>query len=145
MRYTAFIVGCFLSAGLSAFGKLKVYAAGVCTPVPQASEIGDRATCPFTMAIDADLHRIPAELPVVKCNCAGSVCSDRGDFRCQEVRSTFKVAYRTGAGSTDSGLTDGTVDLTTSCVCVVSKSSVAVTGGVRTQDLGKFGKPPLLK
>ncbi|KAK8765947.1 hypothetical protein V5799_007262 [Amblyomma americanum] len=134
MRHTVFVMACFLTGALGPLVEVEVSAAGTCSPVPQSSEIGDRATCPFTMTVDVDPNRIPAELPVVKCNCAGSICSDRGDFRCQEVRSTFKVAYRKVGGSPASELTDGTVDLTTSCVCVVSKSRIALTGGDREYD-----------
>ncbi|KAH7975069.1 hypothetical protein HPB49_023266 [Dermacentor silvarum] len=54
---------------------------------------------PFTMTTDVDPARIPSELPVTKCNCPDSRCSDVGDYRCQEVRSTFRVAYRVGGGN----------------------------------------------
>lgn len=103
-------------------------ASGTCTPMPQSSNIGDRATCPFTMSVDADPHRIPSELPVTKCNCLDSRCSDAGDYRCQEVKSTFQVAYRADGG----GLVNKTLELTTSCVCIVYKSALAVFGGPRT-------------
>lgn len=145
MRGTVFVIASFLIAGFSTLAKLQVSAAGACTPVAQAPEIGDRATCPFTATIDVDSDRIPTELPVVKCNCAGSICSDKGDFRCQEVRSTFKVAYNIGGNSSSSELTYKTLDLPTSCVCVVSKFSIALTGGSRTQDRGNFGKPAMYK
>lgn len=103
-------------------------AEGLCTPSPQATDIADRATCPFKTSVDVDLSRIPSELPVTKCNCPDSLCSDKGDYRCQEVKSMFKVAYR-GASSE---LTNKTLELTTACVCVVSKSAGAVWGGQRT-------------
>uniref|UniRef100_A0A023GD04 Putative secreted protein n=1 Tax=Amblyomma triste TaxID=251400 RepID=A0A023GD04_AMBTT len=140
MSCTAFVISCFLFAGLSTLVKLQASAAGHCSPEPQAAEISDRATCPFTVAVDVDPGRIPAELPVVKCNCLGSICSEKGDFRCQEVRSTFKVAYHVGGKSSAPELNNKTVDLTTSCVCVVSKSLIALTGGSRTQDRGNTGK-----
>ncbi|KAH7974773.1 hypothetical protein HPB49_019247 [Dermacentor silvarum] len=106
-------------------------ALGICTPSPTSANIGDRATCPFTMTTDVDPARIPSELPVTKCNCPDSRCSDVGDYRCQEVRSTFRVAYRVGGG-TSSELTNKTVELTTSCVCIVNRSAGAVWGGQRT-------------
>ncbi|KAL1478657.1 hypothetical protein MTO96_034927 [Rhipicephalus appendiculatus] len=103
-------------------------AEGLCTPSPQATDIADRATCPYKMSVDVDLSRIPPELPVTKCNCPGSLCSDKGDYRCQEVKSAFRVAYRDAS----SKLTNKTFELTTACVCVVSRSAGAVTGGQRT-------------
>ncbi|KAH7974262.1 hypothetical protein HPB49_013358 [Dermacentor silvarum] len=108
-----------------------VLATGVCSPVPQSADIGDRATCPFTVTVDADPERIPAELPVMKCNCPDSLCSVAGDYRCQEVRSTFRVAFR--AGGSSSQLTNKTLELPTSCVCVVARSASGQTGGTRPQ------------
>ncbi|KAH7976737.1 hypothetical protein HPB52_018737 [Rhipicephalus sanguineus] len=62
----------------------EVFATGACSPVPQSSDIGDRATCPFTVTVDTNRERIPAELPMMKCNCPDSLCSTAGDYRCQE-------------------------------------------------------------
>ncbi|KAH9363748.1 hypothetical protein HPB48_006768 [Haemaphysalis longicornis] len=56
-----------------------------CSPRPEASSVGERATCPFTMAVDVDPTRIPSELPVVKCNCPDNLCSSMGDYRCTET------------------------------------------------------------
>lgn len=106
-----------------------------CSPRPEASSVGERATCPFAMAVDVDPTRIPSELPVVKCNCPDSLCSTVGDYRCTEVRNTIQVAYRDG--SDGSKLRNGTVNLATACVCVVGRSASANTGGVRTQDVNR--------
>ncbi|KAL1478658.1 hypothetical protein MTO96_034928 [Rhipicephalus appendiculatus] len=81
------------------------------------------------MSVDVDLSRIPPELPVTKCNCPDSLCSDKGDNRCQEVKSTFHVVYRDAS----SKLTNKTLELTTACVCVVKRSAGAVWGSQRTQ------------
>ncbi|KAH7974885.1 hypothetical protein HPB49_020820 [Dermacentor silvarum] len=112
-----------------------ISADGGCSPKPQGISIGERATCTFTSSVDVDATRIPAELPVVKCHCPSNLCSSKGDYRCQEVRSTYRVAYR--GGTTGLELTDGTVELTTSCVCAVSRTAVAGSGGVRTSNIGK--------
>ncbi|KAH6921591.1 hypothetical protein HPB50_003089 [Hyalomma asiaticum] len=117
-----------------------VLATGTCTPVPQSAKIGDRATCPFTVTVDTNKDRIPAELPVVKCNCPDSRCSATGDYRCQEVRSTFRVAFRSGGSS--SQLTNKTMELPTSCVCVVARSATGQTGGNRPQGGGVHNYPP---
>ncbi|KAL1467195.1 hypothetical protein MTO96_026236 [Rhipicephalus appendiculatus] len=116
-----------------------VFATGACSPVPQSSEIGDRATCPFTLTVDINHERIPAELPMMKCNCPDSLCSTVGDYRCQELRSTFRVAFRYGASS--SQLTNKTVELPTSCVCVVARSASGQTGGSRPQGGGVKNYP----
>ncbi|XP_075525158.1 uncharacterized protein LOC142557309 [Dermacentor variabilis] len=101
-----------------------------CTPNPKSPDLGDRATCPFTMTVDVDPTRIPAVMPVTKCNCPDSRCNYMGDYRCQEVRSTFRLAYRVDGNSSE--LTRKTVELTTSCVCIVGRSAGAVWGGKRT-------------
>ncbi|KAK8758940.1 hypothetical protein V5799_003427 [Amblyomma americanum] len=145
MRCGVLVIACFLVSGLSMLVNLGVSAGGACAPIFQSPEIGDRATCPFTTTIDMDPNRIPSELPVVKCNCPGSICSEMGDFRCQEVRSTFKVAYRVGGGSNASEFSDKAVDLTTSCVCVVSKTLIARSGVYRPQETDGFGKPAKFK
>lgn len=106
-----------------------------CSPRAEATSVGERATCPFTMAADVDPTRIPSELPVVKCNCLDNLCSSMGDYRCTEVRNTIHVAYR--EGSDGSKLRNGTVELATSCVCAVGRSASANTGGVRTQDVNR--------
>nr|XP_050031188.1 uncharacterized protein LOC126527411 [Dermacentor andersoni] len=117
-------------------GQNTVSAGDDCSPKPQGRNIGERATCTSTSSVDVDATRIPAELPSVKCNCPGSLCSSKGDYRCQEVRSTFRVAYRDG----DSGLelANGTVELTTSCVCAVGRTAPAGSGGgVTTSNVDK--------
>ncbi|XP_075526436.1 uncharacterized protein LOC142558160 [Dermacentor variabilis] len=117
-------------------GQNTVSAGDECSPKPQGRNIGERATCTFTSSVDVDPTRIPAELPLVKCNCPGSLCSSKGDYRCQEVRSTFRVAYRGGASGLE--LANGTVQLTTSCVRVVSHSAPAgYVGRIRTSNVDK--------
>lgn len=106
-----------------------------CSPRPEGSSIGERATCPFTVAVDVDPTRIPSELPVVKCNCLDYLCSPIGDYRCMEVRNTIHVAFRDGDGA--SKLRNGTLELATSCVCAVGRSVKANTGGFRTQDVNR--------
>lgn len=104
-----------------------------CTPRPEASTVGERATCTFTMDVDVDPARIPPRLPVVKCNCPGSLCNIIGDYRCTEVRNTIHVSYRDGSGG--SKLRNGTIELATSCVCAIGRSASANAGGTRTQDI----------
>lgn len=105
-----------------------------CTPRPEASSIGERSTCTFTIAVDIDPTRIPSELPVIKCNCPDSLCSSTGDYRCKEVTNTIPVAYI--QGSAGSKMTNGTIELTTCCVCAASRSASANDGGIpRTQDV----------
>ncbi|KAL1433741.1 hypothetical protein MTO96_012273 [Rhipicephalus appendiculatus] len=115
----------------SVFEKV-LFADDKCSPQPGGVSIGERATCTFTTDVDVDATRVPAELPVVKCNCPGNLCRSDGDYRCREVRSTFRVAYRGGAE-----LVNGTVDLTTSCVCAVSRTALAGAGGVRISNVNK--------
>ncbi|KAH6922717.1 hypothetical protein HPB50_018333 [Hyalomma asiaticum] len=110
-----------------------LFADDKCSPRPQGVSIGERSTCPFVATVDLDGTRIPAELPMVKCNCPGTLCSSEGDYRCQEVRNTFSVTYRDGAG--DSKLVNGTVELTTSCVCAVSRTAISGPGGLRTANV----------
>lgn len=132
MRCTALVITSFLFAGLSTLAVFEVSGVGVCKPMPRATEIGDRATCPFTATVDVDPNRIPTQLPVVKCNCRNSICSEKGDFRCHEVRTLFRVAHRVGGKSSTWELTEKTLALPTSCVCVVGTSSAAHPGGPRT-------------
>ncbi|KAL1433742.1 hypothetical protein MTO96_012274 [Rhipicephalus appendiculatus] len=106
-----------------------------CSPQPRGANIGERSTCTFTTTVDVDATRVPAELPVVKCNCQGNLCLSDGDYRCQEVRSVFPVVYRGGVNGSE--LTNGTVELTTSCVCAVSLTAVAGAGGDRTGNTNK--------
>lgn len=103
-----------------------------CEPKPQGPSVGDRASCPFRTDMDIDPARIPAELPTVKCNCVDALCSTTGDYRCQEVRSTFHVAYVGPDGY--ASLRNGTVELPTSCVCVASRTVSASSGLSRTKD-----------
>lgn len=79
------------------------------------SRIGGRATCTFEEGVNTDPYRFPVELPEVTCKCPGSICTKKGDFRCVEVKRTFEVMY-----PGKSGITSGTVQLTTSCVCATS-------------------------
>ncbi|KAH8031129.1 hypothetical protein MRX96_046960 [Rhipicephalus microplus] len=115
----------------SAFEKV-LFGNDVCSPQPGGVSIGERATCTFTTTVDVDDTRVPAELPVVKCNCLGNLCRSDGDYRCREVRSTFHVAYRGNAE-----LVNGTVKLATSCVCAASRTALAGAGGIRTSNVNK--------
>lgn len=90
--------------------------------------LGGRATCPFLQEFDVDPTRIPAELPKVKCKCPDSLCRMRGDFRCLEVKSMFHVVYRRKSGIR-STLTNGTLELSTSCVCATSFAVRAIQKG----------------
>lgn len=103
-----------------------------CEPKPQGASIGERASCTFRTDTDVDPARIPAELPTVKCNCLDNLCSTTGDYRCQEVSSTFHVVYLGPDGYTS--LRNGTVELPTSCVCVATRTASATSGLSRTKD-----------
>lgn len=111
-----------------------------CEPNPRDASVGERASCPFRLHMDIDLARIPAELPTVKCNCVDALCSTTGEYRCQEVKSTFQVVYLGPDGYTS--LKNGSLELTTSCVCVASWTASATSGLSRTKDgpggLAKF-------
>ncbi|XP_077496101.1 uncharacterized protein LOC144107003 [Amblyomma americanum] len=106
------------------------FGADNCSPRPEAKRIESRAICPFTTTVDVNATRIPTHLPVVKCNCAYSLCSPQGDYRCKEVRTTFNVAYRVDGPE----LKYGTVQLTTSCVCAASRTATAETETKRIID-----------
>ncbi|KAK8764250.1 hypothetical protein V5799_033140 [Amblyomma americanum] len=67
------------------------FGADNCSPRPEAKRIESRAICPFTTTVDVNATRIPTHLPVVKCNCAYSLCSPQGDYRCKEF---FKTQQR---------------------------------------------------
>lgn len=109
-----------------------------CRPQMNSYSIGSRSTCTFTRVLDIDLQRIPPEIPSVRCDCPGNLCSPLGDFRCEEVRESLKVSY-TIAGNTPSTVTSlktKTIEVTTACVCAASKSRKALEdGGVRTMDI----------
>uniref|UniRef100_A0A4D5RTP4 Putative interleukin-17 n=1 Tax=Ixodes scapularis TaxID=6945 RepID=A0A4D5RTP4_IXOSC len=105
-----------------------------CDVAPYSDNVGDRATCTFTRSVDRDPDRIPSEIPNVKCKCLDSLCSKLGDYRCLEVKETLMVAYR----KQDSAkLVNGTAEVTTACVCVMSRSALASGGGTRTADVDK--------
>lgn len=109
-----------------------------CRPQMNSYSIGGRSTCTFTRVLDIDSQRIPPEIPIVRCNCPGNLCSPLGDFRCQEVRESIKVSYVI-AGNTSSSVTSlktKTMEVTTACVCAASKSRKALEdGSVRTMDI----------
>ncbi|KAL1471342.1 hypothetical protein MTO96_023721 [Rhipicephalus appendiculatus] len=114
-------------------------ASGRCVPRPESYSVENRATCTFTRVVDIDSRRIPSEIASVKCKCPGSICSDRGDFRCLEVKQTVKVSYpRNGAcGSRSAVLVNKTVEVTTACVCALSRTlSAAEDGLARTSFRG---------
>lgn len=103
-----------------------------CEANPSAYTVGDRATCTYTRTVDVDPQRIPSEVPSVKCKCLDSVCSSRGEYRCQEVKELLPVAYYK-AGS--SQLANKTMEVTTACVCVASRSAPANGGKYRTENV----------
>lgn len=100
-----------------------------CDPDAKSDNIGDRATCTFTRHVDVDSTRIPPEIAVVKCNCRDSLCSKLGDFRCQEVTETYKVAY---VNETSSVVRRQRMEVTVACVCATNRSAGALRGLKRT-------------
>lgn len=111
-----------------------------CPPKPQGVSIGERASCTFSSDTDVDPSRIPSELPTAKCNCVDTLCRATGDYRCQEVRSTFQVVYPGSDGC--SSQRNGTVELPTSCVCVAGRSgrsASAALGRFRSHGRSKHG------
>nr|XP_054924879.1 uncharacterized protein LOC126527725 [Dermacentor andersoni] len=108
-------------------------ATGVCAPQAHSFGVGDRSTCTFSKIVDIDEQRIPPAIPSVRCKCPGSLCSSRGDFRCVEVKDPIQVSYRSLKSPTT--LYNKTIDVTTSCVCAMSRSSSAKSSGLfRTED-----------
>ncbi|KAH7975492.1 hypothetical protein HPB52_002123 [Rhipicephalus sanguineus] len=103
-------------------------ATGVCAPQPQSFGVGGRSTCTFSKIVDIDQHRIPPAIPTVKCKCPGNLCSSRGDFRCVEVRDPIQVSYRSSKSPT--ALFNKTIDVTTSCVCAMSRSGSSKSSGL---------------
>lgn len=103
-------------------------ATGICAPQPHSFGVGDRSTCTFSKIVDIDEHRIPPAIPSVKCKCLGSLCSTRGDFRCVEVKDPIQVSYRSLKSPTS--LYNKTIDVTTSCVCAMSRSASAKSAGL---------------
>lgn len=104
-----------------------------CLPDPESANIGDRASCTFTRSVDVDASRIPARIPFVSCKCPGLLCKVGGDYRCQEVKETFHVAhFNLRRGS----IINETLEVVTSCVCAVGRSTRASSSGVflRTVD-----------
>lgn len=119
-------------SGGSALGIPVETASKDCDVAPYSYIVGDRATCTFTRSVDTDPDRIPSEIPNVKCKCLGSLCSKLGDYRCLEVKETLMVAYWK---QNSAKLVNGTAEVTTSCVCVMSRSVLASGGGTRTADV----------
>ncbi|KAL1478659.1 hypothetical protein MTO96_034929 [Rhipicephalus appendiculatus] len=108
-------------------------ATGVCEPQPQSFGIGGRSTCTFSKIVDIDEHRIPPAIPTVKCKCPGNLCNSRGDFRCIEVKDPIQVSYRSTKSPT--AFFNKTIDVTTSCVCAMSRSGSSKSLGLfRTED-----------
>nr|XP_054924800.1 uncharacterized protein LOC129383864 [Dermacentor andersoni] len=113
---------------------------GRCDPQPESYSIESRASCPFTRVVDIDPRRIPPEIASVRCKCPGNICSPQGDYRCQDVKETIKVSYPAGGacGSRSSDWVNKTVQVTTACVCALSRALRAGEDGVlRTQ----FARP----
>uniref|UniRef100_A0A6M2D4Q8 Putative conserved secreted protein fat body overexpressed n=1 Tax=Rhipicephalus microplus TaxID=6941 RepID=A0A6M2D4Q8_RHIMP len=108
-------------------------ATGVCEPQPQSFGVGGRSTCTFSKIVDIDQHRIPPAIPTVKCKCPGNLCSSRGDFRCVDVKDPIQVSYRSSKSPT--AFFNKTIDVTTSCVCAMSRSGSSKPSGLfRTED-----------
>lgn len=118
------------SAVSSAADVESVKAVNNCRPAPQSVQIGDRATCPFSRIIHEDFSRIPPKIPMVRCNCPDSLCTKRGDFRCQEIKEQMIVAYFSKGSST---VRKQKVEFTISCVCAATRSAPATEGVQRPQ------------
>nr|XP_050031525.1 interleukin cytokine-related protein 17.1-like [Dermacentor andersoni] len=138
MREMVLLASCTFSAGVAlhdAGGAILKASSGKCAPQPNSYGIGNRATCTFTRVLDIDSHRIPPEIPSVKCKCPGNLCSPTGDFRCQEVREKIKVSYPRWNGGSLWSLQNKTVDVTTACVCAMNRAVRADDDGDRTLDV----------
>lgn len=98
---------------------------GECAPQTTSYGIGGRATCTFTRVLDIDSHRMPPEIPSVKCKCPGNLCSPTGDFRCQEVREKIKVSYPRWQDGHRWSVQNKTIDVTTACICAMSQAVMA--------------------
>ncbi|CAN7974670.1 unnamed protein product [Ixodes persulcatus] len=107
-----------------------------CAPALESTEIGDRATCTFQRMVDKDATRMPPEIPTVKCNCCDTVCSETGDFRCQEVKEKMVVSYLVKGSS---AVRNQTVEVTTACVCAANRSVQAPGGGERPSRIYENG------
>ncbi|CAN7990104.1 unnamed protein product [Ixodes pacificus] len=100
-----------------------------CDPDAKSDNIGDRAICTFTRHVDVDSTRIPPKIATVKCNCRDSLCSKLGDFRCQEVTETLKVAF---VNETSMVVRQRSKEVTVACVCAINRSAGALLGLKRT-------------
>ncbi|KAH6923138.1 hypothetical protein HPB50_023472 [Hyalomma asiaticum] len=98
--------------------------AGRCAPKPESYSIENRASCTFIRVLDIDSRRIPPEVAAVRCKCPGSACSERGDFRCQEVKERVKVSYprNDDCGPRSSAFVNETLEVTTACICALSRT-----------------------
>ncbi|KAH7975160.1 hypothetical protein HPB49_024601 [Dermacentor silvarum] len=130
IREMVLLASCTFSAGvaLSYAGNAFLKAStGKCAPQPDSYGIGSRATCTFTRVLDIDSHRIPPEIPSVKCKCPGNLCSPMGDFRCQEVREKIKVSYPLWNGGSQWSVQNKTIDVTTACICAMNRAIKVMT------------------
>ncbi|XP_037554563.1 uncharacterized protein LOC119431167 [Dermacentor silvarum] len=117
-------ITCVVNSGSSLFKG----ATGICAPQPHSFGVGDRSTCTFSKVVDIDEQRIPPAIPSVKCKCPGSLCSSLGDFRCVEVKDPIQVSYRSLKSPT--AFYNKTIDVTTACVCAMSRSASAKSTGL---------------
>ncbi|KAH7984925.1 uncharacterized protein LOC125756734 [Rhipicephalus sanguineus] len=133
------LVSCVLSAGFAAnrdtVGPFSKASSGKCAPKPNSYGIGNRATCTFTRVLDIDSHRMPPEIPSVKCKCPGNLCSPTGDFRCQEVKEKIRVSYPRWRDGSWWSVQNKTLDVTTACICAMSQAVEAYDDTDRTLDV----------
>ncbi|KAL1425033.1 hypothetical protein MTO96_019541 [Rhipicephalus appendiculatus] len=96
-----------------------------CAPGHNSVDIGNRATCTFTRIVNIDPLRMPPEIPSVRCKCPGNRCRPEGHFRCLEVREKIMVFYPNWKDGSRWSVRNTTVDVTTACVCAMTRSAEA--------------------
>ncbi|KAL1433702.1 hypothetical protein MTO96_012239 [Rhipicephalus appendiculatus] len=118
----------------------------ICKPRPNDDTIGERSTCPFTITEDCDPKRIPSIIYHFSCNSPTSRCTNRGDYRCVQIKRMLQVAYRisntvqgfytktatlqedTKIQGFDEETASSPVEVNASCVCATSRSELGDPG-----------------
>ncbi|XP_077547813.1 uncharacterized protein LOC144160079 [Haemaphysalis longicornis] len=85
---------------------------GRCLPDPQATDIGDRASCPFDVVLNVDPQRIPVEIPMASCRCPKYGCGQ--DQTCVTLSYMLEVTYNVSGV-----LKPKKIEASSGCVCAM--------------------------
>lgn len=91
----------------------------ICTPNPHAHHMGCRSTCTFSVREDIVENRNPRLIYQYSCLCPSKLCTERGDYRCTQVRKDIPVYFN------EDFKTKTFMSVNTSCVCATSQSTPA--------------------